>query len=224
MPILANVIGLVGRSARLPALLFAAALLLSGCGGAETSGPEHPESATPAASSPANANAPLRTTVYFLTEDRTAPLGVRRKLTRRPQVTTARLALEKLIAGPTAAERREGIATAIPAETKIRSLTIEIRAKGSPAFVDLSGLPSADESDALLKVRVMTQVARTLIGLSDIDRVRLRVDGCAWGLWDMKGNIRDDPIDYDRLRGFLHICAAKPGTEAVPGDCFTALP
>ena len=70
----------------------------------------------------------------------------------------------------------------------------------------------------------MTQVARTLIGLNDIERVWLRVDGRAWGLWDLEGNIRDDAIDYDRLRGFFHVCAAKRGTEAVPGDCFTALP
>lgn len=222
MPILAN--SLVGRSACPAALLFAAALLLSGCGGAETSGPEHPESATAAASSSANAKPPLRTTVYFLTKDRTAPLGVRRNLTRRPQVTTARLALEKLIAGPTAAERRRGLATAIPAGTTIRSMTIELRARRSQALVDLSGLPSAEESDSVLRVRVMTQVARTLIGLSDIERVRLRVDGRAWGLWDMEGNVSDGAIDYDRLRGFFHICAARPGTETVPGDCFTALP
>jgi len=70
----------------------------------------------------------------------------------------------------------------------------------------------------------LTQVARTLIGLNDIERVWLRVDGRAWGLWDLEGNTRDDAIDYDRLRGFFRICAAKRGTEAVPGDCFTALP
>ncbi len=70
----------------------------------------------------------------------------------------------------------------------------------------------------------MTQVARTLIGLNDIERVRLRVDGRAWALWDLQGNVRDDPIDYERLRGFFHICTAARGTEAVPGDCFTALP
>ncbi len=137
---------------------------------------------------------------------------------------TARLALEELLAGPTTAERQRGLTTAIPTGARIRSLTIETQARGSDASVDLAGLPSADDAGAVLKVRVMTQVARTLIGLNDIARVRLRVDGRAWGLWDMRGNIRDDPVDYVRLRGFLHVCAAKAGTEAVPGDCFTALP
>ncbi len=224
MRIFESVSGLAGRSGRLAALLLAAGLLSTGCGGSEASGLDRRESETAAANPLPPREHSLRTTVYFLTDDRTAPLGVRRALSRRPHVTTARLALEELVAGPTAAERGKGATTAIPAETKIRSLGIDARARGSEARVDLSGLPAADQSDTLLKVRVMTQVARTLIGLNDIERVWLRADRRAWGLWDMEGNIRDDPIDYDRLRGFFHICAAKPGTEAVPGDCFTALP
>jgi spore germination protein GerM len=170
------------------------------------------------------AGQPQRATIYFLTDDRTAPLGVRRALLRRPGALTARLALEQLLAGPTADERAAGLTTAVPEGARIRTLRVEMRATGSDAFVDLSGLPSADDADAVLKVRVMTQVARTLIGLSDIARVWLRVDGRAWGLWDQQGNIRDDPIDYERLRGFFHICTAKPGTETVPAECFTALP
>ena len=214
--------GRATRRSLVPAtLLIAACLLVAGCGAEETSrqGPESPRRAA----SP-RIETPLRTTVYFLTDDGTALLGARRDLARRDGTGTARLALEELLAGPTSAERRSGVTTAVPTEATIRSLTIERRAAGSDAFVDLSGLPSADDSGAVQRVRVMTQVARTLIGLGDIERVWLRVDGRSWGLWDMEGNIRDDPIDYDRLRGFFHVCAAKPGTEAVPGDCFTALP
>jgi hypothetical protein len=196
-------------------LLVAACVLVAACGEVEA------KRAAPATD---NAQAPRRSTIYFLTDKATAPLGVRRDLTRRPGATTARLALDLLLAGPTPDERRRGIATAIPHGAAIRSLTIEIRASGSEAFVDLSGLPPANDADAVTKVRVMTQVARTLIGLNDIARMWLRADGRAWGLWDMQGNIRDDPIDYERLRGFFHVCTAKPGTEAVPGDCFTALP
>ena len=196
------------------ALIAAAAILLAGCGAESVTGSER---------APMEPEAP-RTTVYFLVDGRTAPLGVRRELTIRPGVPRARLALEALLAGPTADERDAGLATAIPADARIRSFRTEMSPTGSDAFVDLSGLPPADGSGPLLKVRVMTQVARTLIGLSDVARVWLRADGRVWGLWDQQGNIRDDPIDYDRLRGFFHICAAKPGTEAVPGDCFTALP
>ena len=206
----------MGRSALIAA---ATAALLAGCGAERGTRADEPARTATAAAETAP-----RTTVYFLVDERTAPLGVRRELSLRPGVPRARLALELLLAGPTAAERAAGLATAIPASAGIRSVRIEPHATGSDAYVDLSGLPPADDAGALLKVRVMTQVARTVIGLSDIGRVWLRADGRAWGLWDLEGNIRDDPIDYDLLRGFFHICAAKPGTEAVPGDCFTALP
>ena len=193
------------------------ACILAGCGATDAR-----EQTSRVRDGPAHSTATTRATLYFLADGRTVPLGVRRDLERRPGAPTARLALEELLAGPTAAERRAGLDTAVPADTTIRSLRIEPRSAGSDAFVDLSGLPPADEAQTLSKVRVMTQVARTLIGLSDIARVRLRVDGRPWGLRDLQGNIRDDPIDYDRLRGFFHICGAVPGTEA--GDCFTALP
>jgi hypothetical protein len=197
-------------------VIAAAAVLLAGCGAERAD--------EPARRAPAATETTPRTTVYFLVDERTAPLGVRRTLSPRRGVPRARLALEALLAGPTAAEQAAGLETALPANARIRSFNIEMRPTGSDAFVDLSGLPAADNAGALLKVRVMTQIARTLIGLSDVGRVWLRADGRAWGLWDHEGNIRNDPIDYDRLRGFFHICAAKPGTEAVPGDCFTALP
>jgi spore germination protein GerM len=200
-------------AARLAALA-AACTLVAACGADEPNALSRTRTAGP----------PLRSTIYFLTDDRTAPLGVRRDLRRRPWAPTARLALEELLAGPTADERAAGVTTALPDAARIRSLRIQTRAAGSEAYVDLAGLPSGHEADAVLKVRVLTQVARTLIGLSDVARVRLRVDGRAWGLWDQQGNIRDDAIDYQRLRGFFHVCTAVPGTETVPEACFTALP
>jgi spore germination protein GerM len=204
--------------------LLVACLLAAGCGGAESTPADTRERAARATAQSPHSGRAARTTVYFLADGRSVPLGVRRELTRRPNVPTARLALEQLLAGPTAAEHAAGLETAIPTATKLRWLRIAPHAAGAHAYVDLSGLPAANDADAVLKVRVMTQVARTLIGLNDIERVWLRADGRAWGLWDLQGNIRDDPIDYERLRGFFHICAAVPGTETVPGDCFTALP
>jgi spore germination protein GerM len=200
------------------AAIATACMLVAACGADE------PTRRSSQGSGADKAASPPRSTIYFLTDEGTAPLGVRRAVRGRPGALTARLALEQLLAGPTADEGAAGVTTALPEAARIRSLRVELRATGSDAFVDLSGLPNADDADAVLKVRVMTQVARTLIGLSDVARVWLRADGRAWGLWDQQGNIRDDPIDYERLRGFFHICTAEPGTEAVPGDCFTALP
>lgn len=74
------------------------------------------------------------------------------------------------------------------------------------------------------RVRIITQITRSLVGLSGIERVWLRNDGAPWGLWRMEGGISNRPYDYDAMLGWSHVCAAKPGTEAVPDDCVSALP
>jgi spore germination protein GerM len=179
----------------------------------------------PLRETPARANAQrLRTTIYFLTDDGTAPLGVRRTLTRERSTPLARRALEVLLAGPSPAERRAGLTSALPARAKIRSFRIVRHPTGSDAFVDLSGLPPAQTTDAVTKVRVFTQVARTLIGLSDVARVWIRSDGKPWGLWNMRGQILDVPHDYRELRGFFRVCVSRPGSETIPATCFSALP
>ncbi len=66
----------------------------------------------------------------------------------------ARLAVEELVAGPTTAEGRHGLTTAIPVRPRFRSLTIETHARGSGASIDLAGLPSAADAGAVMKVRV----------------------------------------------------------------------
>jgi hypothetical protein len=178
-----------------------------------------------AASSPAvggrTANAEergVRTTIYFLTDGATAPIGVRRTIARKSPY--ARQALEALLVGPTAAEREEGITSAIPPGTELLSLRFEVR--GGEATVDLSGLPA--DAGTLTRVRAISQITRTLVGLSGIQQVWLRADGKPFGLWMMDGSIENVAYGYDDMLAFFHICTAKPGTEAVPGDCFSALP
>jgi hypothetical protein len=180
-------------------------------------------------------------TVYFLIDLQTAPIGVRRTLELRPGAVdeggigdvvhlrpgaSAWEALQALIAGPTEMEKKAGITSVIPADTRILSFSLKIGGAGrcSDAFVNLAGLPPANMVGAPSTVRATTQVTRTLVGLLDICRVWLHVDDQPWDLADIRGNIVDRPHDYDQLLGFFQICTAKPGTEAVPGDCFTALP
>ena len=71
--------------------------------------------------------------------------------------------------------------------------------------------------------RVVTQIARTLIGVSGTERVWLRSGGRPWGFWSMEGGILDEAWSYGRLVG-LNVGAALPGTEAVRGDYFSAVP
>ena len=173
----------------------------------------------------------FETTLYFLTADGAAPIGVRRALARRsPQ---AQLALEALLAGPSPAERELGLVTAIPAQTRLRSLVLEPGRRGSDAFVDLTGLPPiaavapSRRPSVLRQIRVLTQIARTLIGLSDVARVWVRVNGRPWDLPRMDGRRGASPTDYDRLRGWSRICAGQrtPSEQAARlSRCFAALP
>ncbi len=144
-----------------------------------------------------------RTTIYFLIDDGRAPIGVRRSITRTPppEGATVRGALKALFAGPSRAERKAGITTAVPAGTRLRSLSFKGEG-GTAAVVDLSGLPPVVTTSAVVKVQVITQVARTLIGSGGIRRIWLRADGKPWDLLDMHGNVVNQPTDYDTLLGF----------------------
>jgi hypothetical protein len=159
----------------------------------------------------------LETTIYFLTDGGRAAIGVRRSIARKSPF--AREALGALLAGPTSDERTRGIMTAIPAGTVLRALQISDEGQ---AVVELSELPA--NAAAPDRVRVITQITRTLVGLSGIERVRLRASGEPWGLWWMSGGTADIAYGYDTLVGFSRICSSRPGTEAVEGDCFSALP
>jgi hypothetical protein len=68
--------------------------------------------------------------------------------------------------------------------------------------------------------RAATQIARTLIGLSGIERVVLRADGRPWPFVDHAGRVIDRPVDYVRLLGWTRVCPLLAG----PSSCFSALP
>jgi spore germination protein GerM len=172
---------------RVPALLLVGLAL----GGAGTSS----RSATSASEQR------FRITVYFLTDGQTAPLGVRRTVVRRGFTAAARLALRQLLAGPSARERRDGLTTAIPAGAKIRSFSILQQPKGSSATVDLTGLPSLEKVNGMTIARIGTQIARTIIGLSDVTRVRIESNGRPWNFSLMRGGISMRLWDYSLLVG-----------------------
>jgi hypothetical protein len=197
--------------------VLASALLiafLAGCGRAVV-----------AASPPAERVETTRTTLYFLAADGTVPLGVRREVAQRrapPWGSVAGGALKALLAGPTAEEVAAGLTTAIPAGTKLVSLGSRGEG-GTGALVNLSGLDEVE--DCLDRARIITQIVRTLVGISygSIDRVWLFEDGEPWGMYLMEGGVDNGPFDYDTLMGF-HLGAGCPRTETVVCDSFHALP
>lgn len=188
------------------ALVGLTALAASGCGGEQE----------PVAAASDRAGT-VETTLYFLTPDGAAPIGVRRSIPRTSPY--ALQALRALLAGLTEAEREQGITSAIPEAVELLAFRIEGNTTG---VVDLAGLP--EEANAVERVRVITQIARSLVGLSGIERVRLRSNGEPWGLWLTTGGLADEAYGYEKLLGFSRVCVGKPGTEIVEGDCFSALP
>jgi hypothetical protein len=74
----------------------------------------------------------------------------------------------------------------------------------------------------LRTARIITQVARTLIGLSDIERVTFRSEGRPWGLPLMDGGVEDGPFDYRSIDFDIGRACAR--TETVVCDRFVGLP
>jgi spore germination protein GerM len=196
---------------RVTSLLLMLAVTSVSCGGT---------SAARARSSRPNA----QVTIYFLIDAGTAPIGVRRAISQKSP--SAEAALRLLLRSPTAAERRFGVGSALPERARIQSFSIapSVSARGGSATVDLAGFPAAKRAGALRIARVGAQIARTLIGLSGIERVWIRSDGRPWAFSNQQGKLIDRAWDYSTLVGLHKICAAKPGTEGIPGDCFQALP
>jgi spore germination protein GerM len=158
--------------------LLASALTITfvGCAGGEAGGRANAAPKT------------IRTTVYFLTDHGAAPIGVRRNIDRASPY--AREALDVLLAGPTAAERKRGITTAIPDQAHLVSLNLKGRER-VVARVNLAGMPPAqgrqgERATLGMRVRVITQIARTLIGFTSVE---IRVDEEPWDLWTMDGRI-----------------------------------
>jgi spore germination protein GerM len=143
----------------------------------------------------------FRVSLYFLTDGQTAALAVRRTVVRRDFAPLARIALQQLLAGPDARDRRQGLSSAIPTGTKIRSFSIAQGAHGSTATVDLVGLPPLANTNGVTIARIGTQIARTVIGLSDVARVRIESHGRPWNFWLMSGGVSTRAWDYQLLVG-----------------------
>jgi hypothetical protein len=203
---------------RLPALILAALLTTSGaaCGAARENDSRDP--AAPGLTTQPTSGT-TRTTIYFLIDGGAAPIGVRRTI--RTKSPYAREALNALLAGPTLEEQKSGITTAIPDGTRLLSMTY--KRHGADETVNLAGLPPRDTTDVMRTARIITQIARTLIGVSGIERIWLEADGQPWGFTLRDGSVEAGPFDYGDLPSW-DIGAGCPGTETVVCDHFVALP
>lgn len=138
---------------------IAVVALLSICLPASTAGGQRARPVLPKQSSFA---------VYLVRGEHVAP--VRRAVARTPQV--GRAALVALLAGPTAAERRQGYSSAIPSGTTLRRVSI---ARGV-ATVDLGGRLQSGGGSSSMLLRV-AQVVHTATQFPTVSRVAFRLDG-----------------------------------------------
>jgi hypothetical protein len=109
-------------------------------------------------------------------------------------------------------EASAGLTTAIPPGTRLISLDSWGKG-GTGAVVGLSGLAAVEY--ALDRARVITQIVRTLVGISgsSVERVWLLEEGQPWGMDLMEGGVDNGPVDYATLAGFTSV---RPGGQGDP--------
>ena len=159
------------RTLVLAAAFGAAAVLLAACGAVSERSSSSPTATTPVPASPATSLSPstsppaMRTqSLYFL---RAGMLGVAER-TVALTITPATAAVTALLAGPTAAERAAGLASAIPAGVSLKSLSLS----GGTATVDVSRAFWQDPSVAAQPAAA--EIVYTLTRFATIKAVRIR--------------------------------------------------
>jgi hypothetical protein len=91
-----------------------------------------------------------------------------------PGKPVARVALEALLAGPTASERAAGIDTTLPQGTKLTSLNL----KGGVATVGLTRVEApASAFDVSLRPACAAQIVYTVTAVPGVKQVQIRVNG-----------------------------------------------
>lgn len=181
------------------AVVLLGAVLLAACGRGETSSPQptatvtvtktataSPSSASPSSASPSPSAPAAGTTLslYFLRDEK---LGVAaRQVPATVAVATA--AARALCAGPSRADRAAGLATAIPAGTRVLSVDIS----DGVATIDLSRQFTGGGGSLSMRARV-AQLVYTLTRYPTIRAVSFSVEGTPLTSLGGEGLVLDTP-------------------------------
>lgn len=122
--------------------------------------------------------------VYFIHGDQIAV--AHRTVTATQQTATA--AMTELLAGPNATDSASGLATAIPAASRLLGINIS----GGLATVDLTGAFASGGGTASMTDR-LAQVTFTLTQFATINGVVFHLDGKAVSVFSSEGIILDHP-------------------------------
>jgi germination protein M len=132
-------------------------------------------------------------------------VSVRRTHQPTPLVATA--AMNALLAGPTASERASGLASAVPAGTRLLGINI----RNGVATVDLTSEYQSGGGSHSMQTR-LGQVVYTLTQFPTVQRVRFRLDGAPVNVFSSEGIVLDHAVgrsDYVNLLPAIEV--AKPG-------------
>ena len=130
--------------------------------------------------------------VYFL---RGEELVAARRDLSGPGVAAS--AVRALLAGPSAAEQRAGMASSVPSGTELRGVSLA----GGTATVDLTGR-FASGGGTLSMTSRLAQVVFTLTQFATVERVEFRMDGVPVRAFGGEGIVLDRPQtreDYENL-------------------------
>ena len=185
----------------------ALAVALAGCGSGKAVSLGKPKTQTTTAKEPTG-NVPtlLSLEVWFTRGD--GLVAVRRTHQPTPRVATA--AIDALLAGPTAAERASGVASAVPGGTRLLGITI----RGGVATVDLTSEYQSGGGSLSMQTR-LGQVVYTLTQFPTVQKVRFRLDGTPVNVFSSEGIVLDHPVgrsDYANLLPAIEV--SKPAEGA----------
>jgi N-acetylneuraminic acid mutarotase len=131
--------------------------------------------------------------VWFARGERLVPVA--RAHERTLGVATA--AVNALIAGPTRAERKSGLRTAVPTDTRLLGISI----KNGVATIDLTSEYQSGGGSLSMQMR-LGQVVYTLTQFPTVKAVRFQLDGAPVNVFSGEGIILDHPVgrsDYAEL-------------------------
>jgi spore germination protein GerM len=142
----------------------------------------------------ATAAAPARRTanVWLLRGEHGVP--VRHSV---PALTPATAAVRALLAGPSPAERRRGLASTIPSGTRLRGISLH----GRVATIDLTSRYASGGGTLSMTLR-LAQLVYTATSVRPITGVLLHLDGRDTKVFGGEGLILDRPMTRASFPGF----------------------
>jgi Immunoglobulin-like domain of bacterial spore germination/Sporulation and spore germination len=181
----------------------------AGCGAekAVSLGPAGSQTGTTAATEPTGTvPTSVSLEVWFL--DGEQLVRQTRSLESTPLVATA--AMNELLAGPNAAEAKAGLATSVPAGTKLLGISI----KKGVATVDLTSQYQSGGGSLSMKAR-LAQVVYTLTQFPTVRAVLFHLDGEPVNVFSGEGIVLDHPVGRKDYEDLLPVIAVeKPAAGA----------